>query len=96
MWRDTMGWKQSRALTLPRLTFIIQHLQRKLVIYHWRKVHSGEEVAKKTTDENGSDENAHKSIMKVIKWIWTGIYCLWQAILVTSDLLKKKKKKKKN
>lgn len=49
--------------------------------------------SKKTTDENGSDENAHKSIMKVIKWIWTGIYCLWQAILVTSDLLKKKKKK---
>lgn len=47
MWRDTIGWKQSRALTLPRLTFIIQHLQRKLVIYHWRKVHSGEEVAKK-------------------------------------------------
>lgn len=51
--------------------------------------------SKKTTDENGSDENAHKSIMKVIKWIWTGIYCLWQAILVTSDLLKKKKKWRK-
>lgn len=84
-WYDMIRWKQSHALTLPRLTVDIQHLQHKLVIYHWRKVSSREEVTK-TTDRNGSDEKAHKSIMKVIKWLWTGIYCLLEAILVTSDL----------